>query len=90
MLTRCGADQCDPKWTATAEVCDGDAFGGADLVNVLLDMSIRVASWVELDRPPFQHQVIQDDLHGLVEGFAPDELSREIGMAAEHFLCGCP
>src|SRR6185503_12023291 len=57
------------------------AFGGADLLDLLIDIDADTAS-VELDVPPRRRGINRDDLHRLVE--LCTESGRQVGIPADH------
>ena len=79
VLILCGADQRRPKGRRTGEVAHRGTFGGAHLLDLLVDVD---AVGVQFDIPPGHDGIGRDDLHRLVELLA--ESRRQIRITVDH------
>ena len=74
-----GADQNDPEGRLVGEVADRGAFGGAQPLDLLIDID---AVGVQFDIPPGRRGIGRDDLHRLLELVA--EPGHQVGMPGDH------
>lgn len=74
----CGADQGSPERRPARQIADRDAFGGAQLLYLFLEIGVCRA---ELDVLPGQRRIGGHDLHRFAEVFA--ETGHQVRVAGD-------